>query len=366
MHPKRQWALSIGLVAAFAALGLSALPRDVVTSGPPILMRDPLSSGPIGFPVFVLRDNGSAVRFGDAASGPNGTIRVGVYDPLDPILGHATEAVSLPGDPRLLWLLASRSERESIREATGDLAHAVPHAALDILQSPEFVNDYRDKLVERLRVDLEAAWQDTRESGAWQALLRGYEPVLRDIAARELRPIIESRFRGVPMRMLRTNALMLMDPFSPLKWDTAPVESALQGAFDEIQQRQLPERTARRLLQTPATTDFLRNFVDALITQTARDMALRNLLSDMILDERFHPYLSQVSERAMDMGRVVPHLLVSLHGSTDLNPVAAYIVRTLVSGRFDRVVVFMSPTQRDELMTLDPDAVHPLVHVASG
>jgi hypothetical protein len=366
LHPRRQWALSAALIAVFAALGLSALPHDLVASGSRILMRDTVASGPIGQPVFVLRDNGSAVRFGDAAAGPNGTIRVGVYDPLDPLLGHATEAVSLPGDPRLLWLLASTAEREQIRTAAVDLAHAVPHAALDILQSPEFTNEYRDQLVQRLHIDIEAAWRETQKSGAWQALLSGYEPVLRDATARELRPVIEARFHGVPMRMLRANALMLMDPFSPVKWDMTPVEDALQAALEEVQQRQLPERTVSRLLQTPATTDFLRGFMDALLTQMADDRALRNLVGEMVLDNRFRTYLNPVNERVMDLGRIGPRLLVSLHGSTDLNPVAGYIVRTLVSGQFDRVVVFMSPTQRDKLMTLDPDAVHPLVRVASG
>ncbi len=354
------------MAALFALLGWSALPHDIIASSGALLLRDSVDSGPIGFPVFVLRDNGSAVRFGNAASMQGGMIRVGLYDPLDPIMGHATEAVSLPGDPRLLWLLASSAERQSLREATSDLARALPQAAAAVLQSPEFVKDYRDGLIQRLRADLEASWQTTRKSGAWQALLRGYEPIVRDASSRELRPIIETHFRGVPMQMLRRNALQLIDPFGEPKWNMTPVEDALQAALQEVQERGLPERTMTRLFQAPPTTEFLRVFVDAMAAELAHDMALRDLISNLVLDERFRSYLSPLSSRAMDLARIGPHLLVSLHGSTDLNPVAAYIVRTLVSGSFDRVIVFMSPAQRNELMVLDPDAVHPLARVTSG
>lgn len=354
------------MIAVFATLGWSALPHDVTASGSSILLRDSKESRSIGLPVFVLRENGSAVRFGEAAIAQGGSIRIGLYDPLDPLLGRATEAVSLPGDPRLLWLLASPSERQSLRDATAEFLRAMPQTVLAVLQSPEFVHGYRDSLVQRLRADLEAAWQTTRESGAWQELLRGYEPILRDTASRELRPIIESRFRGVPMRMLRANALQLIDPFGEPKWNMAPVEEALQTALQEVQERGLPERTVTRLLKAQPTTEFLQVFVDAMARELATDAALRDLVSNMVLDERFRSYLGLLTSRAMDLARVGPRLLVSLHGSTDLNPVASYVVRTLVSGRFDRVVVFMSPAQRDELMTLDADAVHPLARLASG
>ena len=86
----------------------------------------------------------------------------------------------------------------------------------------------------------------------------------------------------------------------------------------------------------------------------------------MIFDDRFRPYLNDAYGRVMDIARIGPRLLVSLHGSTDLNPVAAFVVRTLVAARADRVVVFMSPAQRDELMALDPLSVRPLVRAEPG
>ena len=347
-------------------MGWSALPANVTRSGSAISLRDPeAGNATIATPVFVLRDSGVAVRFGNAAMLAGGVIRVGFYDPLDPLLIRATEAVSLPGDARLLWLLASPAERQSLRDQTADLAVAVSHAAFDIVRSPEFKTDYRDRLVQLLRADLQRAWQVTRDNGAWQALLQGYEPILRDAASRDLRPIIESHFRGVPMRMLKANALTMINPFSSDDWNMMPIEDALQRAVQEIRDRGLPERTASRLIDAPPTTNFLRVFLDAMGAQLTNDTALKDLLGQMVLDERFRPYLNGVTAQAMALGRAAPRLLVSLHGSTDLNSVAASVIRTMVTSEPDRVVVFMSPQQRDELLALDPTAPHMLQRAGS-
>jgi hypothetical protein len=367
LHPKRQWALSMALVALFAFLGLSALPHDVTAGSSAIAVHDPSGNGAhYGAPVFVLRENGTAVRFGNAETTPDGAVRVGFYDPLDPLLAHATEPVSLPGDPRLLWLLASADERRALRAGSADLAQALSQSVFAVLRSPEFVADYRDRFVQLLRADLETAWRNTRRSGAWQDLLRGYEPILRETASGELRPILESHFRNVPMRMLRANAWQMIDPFHSADWNMVPIEDALQAAWQEVRERDIPERTASRMLQAPPTLAFLRVFVDAMAGELAHDKALKDLVGEMVFDERFRPYLDEASERAMDFARIGPRLLVSLHGSTDLNPVASFVIRTLVSGRLDRVVVFMSPAQRDELMALDPDSVRPLVRAEQG
>jgi hypothetical protein len=364
LHPARQWVLSLVLALLFAGLGWSALPSDITRGSYVLQYHDPRANNTtIGAPVFVLRDSGAAVRFGDATLTPDGVIRVGLYDPLDPLLAHATEAVTLPADPRLLWLLASQNERQALRDATAELAFAMSSALVDIIRSPEFATDYRERFTQVFRTDLRNAWQITRDSGAWQELLRGYEPILRETASRDLRPIIERHFRGVPMRMLQVNAFEILDPFHPTEWNMQPVEQALQEAIQEIRDRGIPESTVGKLLDAPPTARFSRTFIDALGLQLAHDTKVRELVGELVFDERFRPYLSNAIARAMDLGRIAPRLLVSLHGSTDLNPVASLTVRTLVSGRPDRVVVFMSPAQRNDLLALDPTAVHLLDRV---
>ena len=60
--------------------------------------------------------------------------------------------------------------------------------------------------------------------------------------------------------------------------------------------------------------------------------------------------------RANELSRLAPRLLVSLRGSKELNLVAATVIRATIAGRGDRVVVFMTPAQRDEVQAWAPGA----------
>ena len=353
------------MLALLSAIGWSSLPGNLAITSGSVRLADPRpSTDSLAPAVFALREDGSAVRFGNAERAPDGDIRVGLYDPLDRLVGIATEPVSLPADPRLLWLLASPAERQGLRAQAESLVLAIPTAFVDIFRSPEFNADYRDRFLAVLRAAMAEAWQATQDRGAWRELLRSYDPILRDVIGRDIRPIVEQHFRGVPMRMLRANALPLIDPFRDRPWTCQPVEDALREAIIDIRDHGVPERTVMGLMDSPATVEFLRVFQTVLIAKLARSPALQGLIAEMAFDPKLRPYLVEMTDRANDLLRSAPRLLVSLHGSADINLVAATVIRTLVSGRPDRVVVFMSPAQRDEISGLDRNAVHVLDRLA--
>jgi hypothetical protein len=362
LRPARQWVLSLLLLALFLGLGWSSLPADLAGAQVALRLQDKQAPD-AGFvtPVFVLRDDGAAVRFGNAEMAAAGIVRVGLYEPLDPLLVQATTAVSLPGDGRLLWLLASPDERQALRDKAAALVLGLSDSAAEIARSPVFKEAYRDPLMQILRNAVQAAWTASRDGGAWQEMLRGDEAILRSVASRDLRPIIERHFQGVALRMLKANTLAIIDPFHDRPWNTEPIEQALQETIEEIRDRELAEQTTMRLLDTPQTASFLRVFVAVASEKLAHDAALQDLIARMVYDPRLRRYMEPAIDRLLDLGRTAPRLLVSLHGSTDLNLAAATALRTTISGRPDRVVVFMSPRQRDELMALDPGMVHTLV-----
>jgi len=269
----------------------------------------------------------------------------------------------LPADGRLLWLLAAPDERQALRDKASAVILGLVGSAAEITGSPAFAADYREPFMQILRDAVQAAWTASRDSGAWQDLLRSYEPVLRTVSSRDLRPIIERNFRGVALRMLKANTLTMLDPFHDREWNMEPVEQALRDSVDEIRDRDIPEQTAERLLEMPQTAEFLRGFTGVAITRLAHDTALQDLIAQMAYDPRFRSAIQPAIDGLVDLGRAAPRLLVSLHGSTDLNLVAAAALRATISGRSDRTVVFMSPRQRDELMALDPAVVHILERV---
>jgi hypothetical protein len=362
----RDWFASVVCLGAGLTLGLSCLPsRPTDLSATVSLSDTQRASGTIAPAVFALRDSGAAVRFGNADLGPNGVIRVGFYDSLDPLLATATEPVSLPGDARLLWLLASPEERQSLRDKAAALVLAVSTGGRDILTSPEFAQYYRERFLDVFQGAIRSAWQTAQDRGTWRALIRSYEPILRDLNNRALRPILDRHFSGVPMAMLKANAIGFIDPFRDHPWNMQPVEDAVKAAVMEMRDRDLPEQAMMRLMEAPQTIDFLRVFQDELVRALAHDTALQGLVAEMAFDDRFLPYASDAIERANDLSRAAPRLLVSLHGSRELNLVASTVIRTIISGRQDRVVVYMNPAQLAQIASLDRAAVHRLERVES-
>lgn len=355
------WALSFVMLAGFLALGWSSLPANLAAASNAMRLQDPAHAG-AGYvtPVFVLQANGAAVRFGDAQAGADGIVRVGLYDPFDPLLTQATVAVSLPADGRLLWLLAEPGERQTLRAKASELVVGLSATVRDIARSPAFQADYREPLLQILRNAVQQAWVASRDSGAWQELLRSYGPILRTVSSRDVRPIVERNFQGIALRMLKSNAMSLINPFQERTWHTEPIEEALRDSIEEIRQRDIPEQTALRLLDSPQTTEFLRVFVGSAGDRLAHDPALQNLIARMIYDPRFRPALQPAIDGTLDIGRTASRLFLSLHGGTDLNLTAAAALRTTITGRPDRVVVFMSAGQRDALMALESGMVYPL------
>jgi hypothetical protein len=361
INPWRDWAASGVVLAIGLVLGLSSLPNRPTLSPAAATLSDPRGQVRTVAPaVFALRDSGAAVRFANAEVTRDGEIRVGFYDPLDPLLATATEPVSLPGDARLLWLLAAPAERQAIRQRAAALVVAVSTGSREILGSAEFTEHYRDRFAAIFQNAAREAWHVTQERGAWRALIRGLEPTLRDLIQRDIRPVVERHFRGIAGRMLRANALVWLDPFTDRPWDTAPIEDALREAVQELRDRDVPERIIARLIDSPQAGTFLRLYQDELVRVLAHDDQLQSLLAEMAFDERFRRYADTMIERANELSRYAPRLLVSLRGGEELNLVAATVIRATIAGRGDRVVVFMSPAQRDELSALDQKAVQPL------
>ena len=378
--------LSAALVALFVALGWSAMPLGAALRPSTGLLVDPLVDQAADDPacgvaaaVFALRADGTAVRFGDArtddpagsgaTSGHDaacGAIRLKLYDPLDPLLEDATEAVSLPGDARLLWLLASDDERRRLRAMAADLAAGLSESAVTILRSPEFVADYRDRLTEIVQSALLRAWRDTRTETAWTELLAACDPLLREVAQRELRPIAARHFDGIAARLLQANAITLIDVFHDRDWDAAPVEQALKAMAAELRDREIPERTAAKLLGAPEATHFLRVVLGVAGDTLLHSQDLIDLLARAAVDPRFRPALSAAMGPAGRLARTAPKLLLALHGSTDLNLVAPFVIRAMVGGRQDRVVVLMSAAQRREIEAVDAGAMRRLRWLAAS
>jgi hypothetical protein len=338
----------------FTILGWTAIPSRATTLEGAWRLTDPASSDDkIAAHVFTLRPDGVAVLSGDAEQIPDGTIRIGLYDPLDPMLVNATLAVSLPGDLRLLWLLASEQERTRLRGMASVLLIGLSDSLVATMQAPEFVADYRPQFARIAEAALTAAWQDRRIQAAWAQLLLAYEPIMREVATRELRPIVVSHFDGVAYRLMRANFVRLLLPLSG-EWDLEPAEQAIQETIADVRARDIPEHTLERLLAPLEARQFLEVFANVIGDNLAHDPGLVDLVARMATDTRFRPALALAAGPAGDLARSALQLVVSLHGSTDLNLVASFVFHVMAAGQTERVVVLMSDRQHRDIAAMDP------------
>lgn len=85
-----------------------------------------------------------------------------------------------------------------------------------------------------------AGWRNARTQEAWARLMQACEPLLREIAVRELRPIVTSRFEGVASHLLRANLGKLIPLFGSGEWDLEAVEQAIQASIAEARERAIP------------------------------------------------------------------------------------------------------------------------------
>jgi hypothetical protein len=354
----RQVPISLVLVVVFAILGWSVLPMRA-TGG--LTLKDPTGdTDHIGVPVFALHQDGVATLFGEAMHAADGGIQVTLYDKTDPILLSATQAISLPGDLRLLWLLASEDERRQLRDMLSAMIIGASDTAFAILQSPDFASDYRPSLVDAIQSAMLAAWQGARTQKAWTELLQACEPPLREVAVREIRPIVARRFDGVPSRLLYDNLGRFIPVFGSGQWDLDAAEQAIQASIAEVRGRGIPERALQRLFMLREVRQFLQIFLATTITQLMHDPVLPTLVARLSTDTRFRPALAHIADPAAMLARTAPRLMVSLHGSTDLNLVASHVIHTMAAGRTDRVIVLMSDAQYHEIDAIDPGVARQL------
>jgi hypothetical protein len=357
----RQLPLSLALLGLFAVVGWSVLPSRAATQAGAWRLRDPVAdTSGIGVPVFALRQDGIAVLFGEANRTADGVIHLALYNRLDPILADTTQAVSLPGDLRLLWLLASEGERQRLREMASRLAIGLSDTAFAVLQAPEFAAEYRPRLLDIAQSALLAAWEDARAQAAWEQLLQACEPLLREVVTRELRPIVASRFEGVAARLLSANAGRLIPLIGGGNWDLEAVEQAVQASIAEAREEAIPQHALLRFLALHEARQFLQVFLAVAGDRLVHNPALIDLLARVVTDTRFRPALVFAATPAAVLGRAAPRLMVSLHGSTDLNLVASFVIHTMAAGRTDRVIVLMSAAQYREIAAIDPGVARPL------
>lgn len=358
---------SLLLLGLFTAAGLSALP---LRGAPPNLSFTPVEPDGLSalfgsLPVLTLRADRTTIRSGYAQRDADGRIRVTLYDPYEPLLAEASEGVLFSADLRALWMLATDEERTRLRGGFTALAQSLRQSADAILHSPEFNADYRPVLQEAARNAIEAAWKSPVTRAAYDEMMRGAEPVLRDTATREIRPILLRRVDGLIWDIVQANIGTVLDVFNSRPWNTGPLEQALEAALRDIRDQGVMERMIGTIFETRQTKAFLQAFAGSTMDMLAADRRVEETLVRLVTDPRMAAYLTPMAQPANALSLMTPRILFGVRDGSDLNAMAAYTFNGLIAGRPGPVMILMSPQQRDEMLRLDNRAPKLLVRNAT-
>lgn len=358
---------SVCLLGLFIAAGMSALP---LRGAPPNLSFIPVapeSLPPLNgtFPVLTLRPDRSTIRSGYANRDSDGRIRVTLYDPYEPLLADTSEGVLFSADLRALWLLATDEERARLRAGVNALAQSLRQSADLILHSPEFTNDYRPLLQNAARSAIETAWKQPSTRAAYDEMLRGAEPILRDVANREVRPLLMRRLDGLLWDIVQANVGTVFSVFNAKPWNMAPVEQAVEAALRDMRDQGVLERAIAQIVETRQSKAFLQVFAGNAIDALAVDHRIEETLFRLATDPRMAAYLSPMSGPTSDLSLMAPRILFGVREGGDLNAVAAYTFNGLVGGHPGPVIILMTPQQRDAMVNVDSTVPKLLVRSAT-
>jgi hypothetical protein len=351
---------SLGLWVLFLFAGWSALPMRDRHPVWTFHQADQLASSGVAstqpVPVFVMRPDRSTLRVGTGIPQADGRIDALPFDPSDPRLIQASEALLFDADLRVLWLLASDEERTRIRLGMDALGRGLREAVDAVIKSPEFALDYRGELKDVAQQAVQAAWREPGTRNAYDELSRGAEPILRDAVKRDLMPIVLNRAEPLVWDMLGANAGALIDIFRTRQWDLRPVDQMMDAILRDARDHGIVEKTARRIIESRQAKSFMQVFASTVMDALARDERIRSLMVRLVTDQRIAGYLSPLTQPAAELARFAPGVLLGVHPSNDLNAIAAFTFRGFITGKSGRLVILMTPEQRDEMLRLDSRA----------
>ncbi|PWC31251.1 hypothetical protein [Azospirillum sp. TSO35-2] len=355
---------SLALGGLFLAAGWATVPTRGASPTITFQVRDPGDIAPGGepVPVFLMRSDRSTLRAGTAHGRPDGKIGVTLFDPADPRLIQSSEAVLLNADIRVLWLLASDEERAELWRGVQAVGRGLREAIDTVLASPEFVNDYRNDLTDIGRQAIEDAWRAPETRAAYDEFLRSAEPMLHDLIGRDLKGIVLKRVEPMIWDLIGANMGAMVDVFRSKPWDLSPIDQTIESIQREVRDRGVLEKTAQRLFESWQAKAFLQTFAGAVMDAVARDTRVRDVLGRLVTDPRLSASLTPLAKPVGELGRLAPNVLFGVHPHADLNAIAAYTFRGLLTGEGGQLIILMSAQQREAMLRLDQFAPRPLLH----
>ena len=340
---------SLSLIALALWAGISTLP--MTEAAKPLFSERYRSAVSLDFwldrtsLVFVFEEGMHPRQCGQAWVEASHSLRLSPYASGKCRAGlEAAQRVSLhPAGLRLLWSLIVDQDRQDIAHESWDLAQEMIKPFTEALNSRHFNEKYRDELARTLQDALRRTWAYPQIQYALSETLISLDAAYSDRLVNRLWPIaMEKAKAGL--------------------WDSVSSLGGLFGGPDEVRKRSLTGRFLQDMVQDsrtqalvfdelmqvsgdPRVLAFINLFATELLGALLEDPKLPALLDRIATDQHL---MTQRQGEGFDfhfLTQDLPRRILRYRHPKDHNPLAAYLVRSILRGADTFVVLMMTEEQ---------------------
>jgi hypothetical protein len=362
-------AVSLLIVGAFVGAGWQVMPRGEPTGGVMFYQApaERLHLSVTGtMPVFVMRQDQSAIRHGVARVQPDGLIRVDLYDEALPEFATTSEALLFQPGFAALWAAASEASQKELLKRAEAVQGQVGRTLEQVMGSEVFNREYRPALRAILTDAVTAAWDGDRSKVAFDSLLATADPMLRDMLRDEAGKIMEVRLERAFWEFIKTNWASPLYVITGDQIDYTPLSEAIQGVLQDPRLSDALLRLGNQVLDTHESRIFAERLAIGIIDALLRDHRVPDVAARLFWDARFRDEVQPLYEALVALGGALPRHLGGLGNENSLNPLAAHVFKAMTLNSATSLIVFVTPDRRDRIERADPDAAVRLVPVARG
>ncbi|CAK0739657.1 conserved hypothetical protein [Gammaproteobacteria bacterium] len=302
-------------------------------------------------PVFTLGDDLFPHQCGKSRLTPVGALDLFAYT--DPVCRNSVATLRpylLAADLRVPWAVVPTNERNDLRHLAGAVMEQWEAVGQQLLHSSFFEQSYAPVIKDILRGAFRRAWTSPVTG---QALKRAAETFDR----RQIDQVIEG-ILPIFVEKAKKNFWQTLRSYT----------EAMLGSEDKANQEAMAQlgaevfadpRVHAHLAQTfpPFLTSREVMIVGAVMAKESGRAILDDprtlpLLSRLLTDQRFLS-LQPFSVEAENLLRVLPVRLMRLRHRLDHNPLATYVLRTMLHARRGFLVLLLSPQQERRLADSD-------------
>ena len=252
-----------------------------------------------------------------------------------------------PAGLRLLWSLMPESDREAIAAESWDLTRQITRPFAEVLDAPYFKEHYRDELSQTVLDAMRQTWMSHRIQASWLYLVGSLDPKYTERLANAFWPIAVEKTKTGLMDTVSDLGNALLGQRAPATPDSSASLTGriLQDLLYDPRSQALLFETVLQVSSDPKVVAFANLFATEILLALMANPHLPALVDKVATDPLL---LARWQGNRFDfdfLTQQLPRKLLRYRYPRDHNPLVAFLVRSILLGHDNYVVLLMTDEQ---------------------